>query len=335
MLHKNFKSANTYIFALIFSVALFLGANVTGCGTSGKAGPFVIPTVEPTQEPTVEPTDEPTVEPTEEPTVEPTDEPTGEPTDEPTGEPTVEPTDEPTVEPTDEPSVEPTDDPSVEPTDDPSVVPDYEEVELTGFTYDPDSDDVVFDKNSVLAYLGYTGEYEETEKTFFGHLYKDGQEVTKLEIPETFEKEGKTYKITGIANYALYGCNLLVSVVIPDGVTSIGEGAFFLGESITSLTIPDSVASIGEGAFYGCASLTAVNLPPNLETIDDFAFYGCKSLTSVTIPDSVTHLGEEAFDVCDSLTSITWNGTKYTDPDAFNKDVKDAGIANMDVWVVE
>ena len=48
----------------------------------------------------------------------------------------------------------------------------------------------------------------------------------------------------------------LTSIIIQDGVTSIGEGAFRGCSSLTSVTIPASVTSIGEGAFRGCSSLT-------------------------------------------------------------------------------
>ena len=52
------------------------------------------------------------------------------------------------------------------------------------------------------------------------------------------------------------GCNSLISITIPDSVTSIGDEAFSDCTSLTSITIPDSVTSIGDRAFYGCYSLT-------------------------------------------------------------------------------
>ncbi len=95
------------------------------------------------------------------------------------------------------------------------------------------------------------------------------------------------------------------SVIINDGVTSIGEWAFYDCDSLTSITIPNSVTSIGNGAFYYCPSLTSITIPNSVTSIGWGAFYGCSSLTSVTIPNRVTSIGEETFRNCSSLTSVT------------------------------
>ena len=111
--------------------------------------------------------------------------------------------------------------------------------------------------------------------------------------------------VTSIGDSAFFDCTSLTSVTIPDSVTSIGEYAFYNCTSLTSVTIPNSVTSIGEYAFYNCTSLTSVAIPDSVTSIGDDAFSNCKSLTSVTIPDSVTSIGEYAFYNCRSLTSVT------------------------------
>ena len=111
--------------------------------------------------------------------------------------------------------------------------------------------------------------------------------------------------VTSIGRYAFRGCSSITSVTIPDSVTSIGCDAFNGCSSLTSVTIPDSVTSIGEYAFRGCNSLACVTIPVNVTSIDDCTFYGCSSLTSVTIPDGVTSIGRDAFYGCSSLTSVT------------------------------
>ena len=104
----------------------------------------------------------------------------------------------------------------------------------------------------------------------------------------------------------------IVSVVIEDGVTSIGDYAFYYCKSLTSITIPDSVTTIGDEAFYDCGSLTSIILPDGVTSIGDWAFYWCDTLTSVTIPDSVTSIGDSAFAKCERLTSITLPGSVET-----------------------
>ena len=100
-------------------------------------------------------------------------------------------------------------------------------------------------------------------------------------------------------------------VVIPAGVTSIGDEAFSFCRSLTSVTIPDSVTSIGGSAFYKCDSLTSVTIPGSVRSIGGRAFND--SMTSVTIPESVTGFGQgfvsmlkdRVFDDCRNVTHIT------------------------------
>ena len=95
------------------------------------------------------------------------------------------------------------------------------------------------------------------------------------------------------------------SVVIEDGVTSIGANAFDVCSGLTSITIPSSVTSIGEHVFDGCSGLTSITIPSSVTSIGAYAFSGCSGLTSITIPSSVTSIRRGAFDGCSGLTSIT------------------------------
>ena len=111
--------------------------------------------------------------------------------------------------------------------------------------------------------------------------------------------------VTSIGGGVFEYCTSLISVTIPNSVTSIGDSAFFGCTSLTSVTIPNSVTSIGDSAFYNCTSLTSVTIPNTVTSIGDSAFYNCTSLTGVTIPDSVTSIGRSAFSNCTSLKSVT------------------------------
>lgn len=103
-------------------------------------------------------------------------------------------------------------------------------------------------------------------------------------------------------NTLILGCK---STIIPNSVTSIGDGAFYGCSVLTSITIPNSVTSIGEGAFDSCSGLTSIIIPNNVTSIGEYAFSRCSSLTSITIPNSVTTIGDGAFQNCNSLTSVT------------------------------
>ncbi len=110
---------------------------------------------------------------------------------------------------------------------------------------------------------------------------------------------------TTVGEYAFYGCTSLTSVTIGDSVTSIGEAAFYGCTSLTTVTIGDSVTSIGDWAFYYCDSLTSVTIGDSVVTIGGSVFQNCTALATVTIGDSVTAIGEYAFSGCYSLTALT------------------------------
>ena len=111
--------------------------------------------------------------------------------------------------------------------------------------------------------------------------------------------------VTSIGNGAFSYCTSLTSITIGDSVTSIGDRAFEGCGSLTSITIPNSVTSIGDGAFWECTSLTSITIGDSVTSIGEAAFYYCTSLTSITIPEGVTSIGDRAFYWCISLTSIT------------------------------
>ena len=94
-------------------------------------------------------------------------------------------------------------------------------------------------------------------------------------------------------------------VVIEDGVTSIGDNAFYDCTGLESIEIPSGVTSIGDFAFFDCTSLTNITIPESVTSIRDAAFSYCSSLTDITISGSVTSIGDYAFRSCASLTSIT------------------------------
>lgn len=96
----------------------------------------------------------------------------------------------------------------------------------------------------------------------------------------------------------------ITKVIIENGVTSIGNLAFFDCGSLSNITIPYGVTSIGYNAFSGCHSLISITIPDSITSIGSSAFSGCSSLTCITIGNGVTNIGDNAFWDCRSLTEI-------------------------------
>ena len=120
-----------------------------------------------------------------------------------------------------------------------------------------------------------------------------------IEIPATLDG----YTVTGLGAYSFSGYasaspylqnsyqigRNIRSVKIPQGVTSIGNHAFFDCFDLENITIPQSVTSIGDGAF-GCCKFTTLSLGENIETIGGGAFWHCSNLSEITIPENVKEI---------------------------------------------
>ena len=111
--------------------------------------------------------------------------------------------------------------------------------------------------------------------------------------------------VTSIGNYAFYNCAGLADVSFADSVTYIGNKALHECTGLTDIILPAGLTQTGQSMFYGCSSLSSVTLPEGLTNIGNSMFYGCSALTSITIPDSVALIDNYAFYGCSSLTSIT------------------------------
>jgi len=155
-------------------------------------------------------------------------------------------------------------------------------------TYVFDAGDGQCDIESMV--IGWEDEYELPTPTSEFYLF-DGWYLNDVKIPQsgtwTYSNSGgilvaKWNSPLTIKNNVVTYCNKTISkVIIPDGVTSIGEQAFRICESLTSITIPDSVTSIGRYAFCGCLSLTSVTIPNSVTSIGDYAFRDCDKLVEV------------------------------------------------------
>ena len=94
------------------------------------------------------------------------------------------------------------------------------------------------------------------------------------------------------------------TVIIPDGVETIGHAAFYGNSNIKKLVMPDSLTKIDDQAFRFCDEITEIQWSQNLKTIDFSAFEGVRSVSYIELPDSLEHLDDYAFRSCDKLEYI-------------------------------
>jgi hypothetical protein len=131
-----------------------------------------------------------------------------------------------------------------------------------------------------------------------------------LTIPTNID--GQTVSCIGDGAFTLsLRSDTITSITMPDGITSIGNGAFeendlmIANTSLTNITIPVTVTNMGNSVFAFCLNLTSASIPNGITSIGDNDFFWCQSLASITIPDSVTSIGEGAFTECYGLHTIT------------------------------
>ena len=117
--------------------------------------------------------------------------------------------------------------------------------------------------------------------------------------------------VTGIGNCAFYQCIKLSEVTIPGSVTTIGSRAFSDCTGLTAITLPEGVTTIGSSAFSDCTGLTVITLPEGVTTLGDSLFYKCSKLTAVTLPDSVMRVGAGLVYGCTSIKTQTYGNVEY------------------------
>ena len=129
--------------------------------------------------------------------------------------------------------------------------------------------------------------------------------------PPWYDNRGSVRKIvisdgvTEIGNYAFYGCSNAVSVEIAGSVKKIGEKAFNGCKALADLVFTgDGLEEIGEYAFENCDAIVNVTLPDTVTSVSDGAFYSCGALEQIGLSSALEVLGKKAFYGCSSLQAI-------------------------------
>ena len=194
---------------------------------------------------------------------------------------------------------------------------------MLSFAHDFEAGGIYYNITSSSAPYMVEVTYKGTYSTQYSNEYSGA-----VSIPSSVIYNGITYKVTGIGSSAFYCCTGLMSIEIPNSVTSIGTDAFYgtawynnqpdglvyVGKvayeykgnmpNNTTIVLEEGTLGIAGDAFYKCSGLISITMPSSLICIGRSAFYGCSSLKSITIPNSVTSIGDDAFSKCTGLISI-------------------------------
>lgn len=117
--------------------------------------------------------------------------------------------------------------------------------------------------------------------------------------------------VTSIGSCAFANCYNLSSVKIANSVTTIGRGAFYYCVDLDTVVLPDNLSMIGSYAFQTCYNLSAINIPASVRTVSEGAFYNCVHLQDLKVPSTVENIGEKAFYL---VPSVEYNGPAAGSP---------------------
>ena len=151
------------------------------------------------------------------------------------------------------------------------------------------------DGSLTIVGTGSTLDYNSSNQRPYFLYWESG--ITKVVVDEG---------ITRIGNYAFYQLPNLTEVLTSESLEEIGQYAFYRCPKLAKVTFSEGLKTISQYAFRDCTSITALNLPDSLTTIGKGAFYGLTGITSLKLPSGLTEIGENAFYQCSALKEVVF-----------------------------
>ena len=127
--------------------------------------------------------------------------------------------------------------------------------------------------------------------------------------------------VTAIGDSAFYGCEALETVELPESAVRIGEWAFAGCPRLDGVTLPQSLRRIDRGAFSDCDALSEIDIPDGVRVIESWTFRHCPRLRRVSFPESVASIGQRAFEGCTLLSHALIPSGAWVEDTAFDPSV--------------
>ena len=122
-------------------------------------------------------------------------------------------------------------------------------------------------------------------------------------------------------------CTSLSSVVLPNGLRSVGSYVFANDTSLSAITFGSGLSYVGDYMFQYCTALSGVTFPSNISSINQYAFDHCSALSAVTLPNTITAIGNYSFANCTSMSDVViGNGISSIANYAFYNDSNLSGV---------
>ena len=156
---------------------------------------------------------------------------------------------------------------------------------------------MVTDKNGSLTVPSYIklGDKVYTINNIADNAFKGNKTIKSVVISNG---------ITTIGNYAFYGCTNLETVYMPNTILKVGRFAFAKCTKLKKVRMSGNCYELGKGVFSDDKALTKITLGSKLTKVPDSAFKNCKKLKSIQIPKNVTTIGKQAFYGCTGLKTV-------------------------------
>lgn len=166
-------------------------------------------------------------------------------------------------------------------------------------------------ENDAFGYMPYLKEFQvESGNRYYtvddGVLYDyDGTTLIRYPIAKPGDSFAVPDGVTAIGNSAFYCCSSLLNVTFPQSLLTIGANAFEQC-NLQSVVVPNNVTSIGHDAFKKCTNLTRATINANTKVLSYNMFSGCSYLQTVALPSTIEKIGEGAFRGCVRLQNVGW-----------------------------
>ena len=131
----------------------------------------------------------------------------------------------------------------------------------------------------------------------------DYQNLNSVTVPGTVIINNTQYQVTAIGSGAFSGCYNLKTVNLSEGITEIGNSAFY-NVYFTDIKLPGTLKSIGNNAFQYCYNLTSISIPEGVTSIGDYTFSRCERLQKIELPNSLKQMGQGIVQRCQSLNAV-------------------------------